>query len=260
MNQIYEQYSQDPDETFKMYVERLMKAKPRFGGTFATPPQQGQDATAKATGGLLTGLFPEYADKMGGGSYRNTGEDSPASTPGARGDFASAEDVLGAQQLSQTLSGMGKGLGRLGGAVFGPAGMLLGLAPRAADYYASSRWDSFNRGIDSDAAVRAEAMSLGGLGTYSDQQGNLGTFSSPSLIADYNSDVFGPGSNLESLDSDYYAQTYNTPDMVGPSPSPASYSGGGYNSLSSDSVSSSLSDAGYSDTGGYGEGNTSTSW
>jgi hypothetical protein len=257
MNQIYEQYSQDPDETFKMYVDRLMKAKPRFGGTFATPPQQGQDATSKATGGLLTGLFPEYADRMGGGGG---GSDMPSvnsgsapSAPGARGNFASAEDVLGSQQFAGQLSDMGRGLGQLGGAVFGPAGMLLGLAPRAAEYYANNQWDSFNRGIDSDAIARAEAMGLGGLGTYSDQQGNLGTFSSPSLIADYNSDVFGPGANLESLDSDYYAQTYNTPDMVGPSPSPASDSGGSYDYGGSGGW-------GTSDHSDYGDGGYDGSW
>ena len=194
MNQIYEQYSQDPDETFRMYVDRLMRAQPRFGGTFATPQEQGRDATAKATGGLLTGLFPEYAEKLGGGYSRNTGEDSFTSTPnapGARGNFASAEGVLGAQQFAQELSGMGKGLGQLGGAVFGPAGMLLGLAPRAAEYYANNQWDSFNRGIDSNAAARAEAMGLGGLGTYSDQQGNLGTISNQALIDAYDREVFG---------------------------------------------------------------------
>jgi hypothetical protein len=231
MSQIYEQYSQDPDETFKMYVDRLMKAQPRFGGTFATPQQQGQDATSKATGGLLTGLFPEYADRMGGSSsdsMPSVNSGSAPSAPGARGNFASADSVLGSQQFAGQLSDMGRGLGQLGGAVLGPAGMLLGLAPKAAEYYANSQWDSFNRGIDSNAAARAEAMGLGGMGTYSDQQGNLGAFSSPSLIVDYNSDVFGPGANLESLDSDYYAQTYNTPDMVGPSFSPASDSGGGY--------------------------------
>jgi hypothetical protein len=196
MNQIYEQYSQDPDETFKMYVDRLMKARPRFGGTFATPQQQGQDATSKATGGLLTGLFPEYADRMGGGGGGDS--DMPSVNSGSapssynpRGNFASAESVLGSQQFAQDLSGMGRGLGQLGGAVLGPAGMLLGLAPRAAEYYSNRQWDSFNRGIDSDAAARAEAMSLGGMGTYSDQQGNLGTISNQALIDAYDREMFG---------------------------------------------------------------------
>jgi hypothetical protein len=202
MNQIYEQYSQDPDETFKMYVERLMKAKPKFGGTFATPQQQGQNATAQATGGLLTGLFPEYADRMGGGGDSgmpsvNSGSAPSSSNP--RGNFASAESVLGAQQFAQELSGMGRGLGQLGSAVFGPAGMLLGLAPRAAEYYANNQWDSFNRGIDSNAAARAEAMGLGGMGTYSDQQGNLGTVSNQALIDAYDRETFGvTGANLDS--------------------------------------------------------------
>jgi hypothetical protein len=248
MNQIYEQYSQDPDETFKMYVDRLMKAKPRFGGTFATPPQQGQDATSKATGGLLTGLFPEYADRMGGGGG---GSDMPSvnsgsapSAPGARGNFASAEDVLGSQQFAGQLSDMGRGLGQLGGAVFGPAGMLLGLAPRAAEYYANNQWDSFNRGIDSNEMARAEAMGLGGLGTYSDQQGNLGTISNQALIDAYDREVFGAGANQESLDSDYYAQTYNTPDMMGPSPSYGSGYGTDSWSGGMDSYSGSSIDAG----------------
>jgi hypothetical protein len=194
MNQIYDTYTQDPDETFKMYVERLMKAKPKFGGTFATPPQQGQDATSKATGGLLTGLFPEYADRMGGGGGSDMPSINSGSAPSSynpRGNFASAESVLGSQQFAQDLSGMGRGLGQLGGAVLGPAGMLLGLAPKAAEYYSNRQWDSFNRGIDSDAAARAEAMSLGGMGTYSDQQGNLGTISNQALIDAYDREMFG---------------------------------------------------------------------
>jgi hypothetical protein len=194
MNQIYDTYTQDPDETFKMYVERLMKAKPKFGGTFATP-QQGQDATSKATGGLLTGLFPEYADRMGGEGggidYSNPFGSTSSSSSNPRGNFASAEDVFRAQQFAQDLSGMGRGLGQLGGAVLGPAGMLLGLVPKAAEYSSNRQWDSFNRGIDSDAAARAEAMRLGGMGTYSDPRGNLGTVSNQALIDAYDREMFG---------------------------------------------------------------------
>jgi hypothetical protein len=197
MNQVYEQYSQDPDETFKMYVDRLMKAKPRFGGTFATPPQQGQDATAKATGGLLTGLFPEYADRMGGG-----GSDMPSVNSGSaprysnpRGNFASAEGVFRAQDIADFFAGPGQ-LARAAG----PVGMLLaGLGKWGSERYANSQWDSFNRGIDSDATARAEAMSLGGMGTYSDQQGNLGTVSNQALIDAYDRETFGvTGANLDS--------------------------------------------------------------
>lgn len=170
-----------------------MKAKPKFGGAFATPQQQGQDATAKATGGLLTGLFPEYADRMGsgGGDMPSINSGSAPSSSNPRGNFASAESVLGSQQFAQDLSGMGRGLGQLGSAILGPAGMLLGLAPRAAEYYSDRQWDSFNRGIDSNAAVRAEAMGLGGMGTYSDQRGNLGTVSNQDLIDAYDREMFG---------------------------------------------------------------------
>jgi hypothetical protein len=135
-----------------------MKAQPRFGGTFATPTQQGQDATAKATGGLLTGLFPEYADKMGGGSYRDTGEQSPASVPGVPAapfgpygqnnpTFATAEDVARAKEVADFFNGSGKGLAQLGGAVFGLPGMLLGgIASPLANKYYESQQNSFNQG------------------------------------------------------------------------------------------------------------------
>jgi hypothetical protein len=232
MDQIYEQYSQDPDETFKMYVERLMKAKPKFGGAFATPQQQGQDATSKATGGLLTGLFPEYADRMGSGG----GSDMPSINSGSapsysnpRGNFASAESVLGSQQFAQDLSGMGRGLGQLGSAILGPAGMLLGLAPRAAEYYSDRQWDSFNRGIDSNAAVRAEAMGLGGMGTYSDQQGNLGTISNQALIDAYDREMFG---DLPTTNNVTVGGPISNPNLQGTSLDTGGGGGGDYGSFS----------------------------
>jgi hypothetical protein len=191
MNQIYEQYSQDPDETFKMYVDRLMKAKPRFGGTFATPQQQGQDATSKATGGLLTGLFPEYADRMGGGGGDSgmapSGGGFAPSYSNPRGNFASAEGVFRAQDIADFFAGPGQ-LARSAG----PIGMLVAaLGKKGSELYANNQWDSFNRGIDSDAAARAEAMGLGGMGTYSDRQGNLGTISNQALIDAYDREMFG---------------------------------------------------------------------
>jgi hypothetical protein len=232
MDQIYEQYSQDPDETFKMYVERLMKAKPKFGGAFATPQQQGQDATSKATGGLLTGLFPEYADRMGSGGGSDMPSINSGSAPsasGARGNFASAEDVLGSQRFAQDLSGMGRGLGQLGGAVLGPAGMLLGLAPRAAEYYSDRQWDSFNRGIDSNAAARAEAMGLGGMGTYSDQQGNLGTISNQALIDAYDREMFG---DLPTTNNVTVGGPISNPNLQGTSLDTGGGGGGDYGSFS----------------------------
>jgi hypothetical protein len=77
--------------------------------------------------------------------------------------------------------------------------LIAGLGKKGSELYANRQWDSFNRGIDSDAAARAEAMSLGGMGTYSDQQGNLGTVSNQALIDAYDREVFGvTGANLDS--------------------------------------------------------------
>jgi hypothetical protein len=171
MNQIYDTYTQDPDETFKMYVERLMKAKPKFGGTFATP-QQGQDATSKATGGLLTGLFPEYADRMGGegggidysNPFGSTSSD-PFGSPYGRNNptFATAEDVARAKKVADFFNGSGKGLSQLGGAVFGLPGMLLGgVASPLANKYYESQQDSFNQGYSlSPEGVNEALVSAG---------------------------------------------------------------------------------------------------
>jgi hypothetical protein len=191
MNQVYEQYSQDPDETFKMYVDRLMKVPPKFSGTFASAPQQSSEAPS-ANKGLLTGLFPEYADKMGGEAggtdYSNPFGGAPSS---GRGSFASADDVVRADSWARGLANAGRGLANAGGQALGPMGMLLGLIPQGLSYASDRSWDSFNAGQDSDAAARAEAASLGGVGTFSNQQGNIGTFSSPETIAAYDREMFG---------------------------------------------------------------------
>jgi hypothetical protein len=78
----------------------------------------------------------------------------------------------------------------------------------------------------------------GGMGTFADQYGNVGTYSSPATIAAQDEAIFGaPSTQFQDFVYDY-----------------GGGGGGGYDSLSSGSVASSLSDAGYSDTGGYGEG------
>lgn len=148
-----------------------MKAKPKFGGTFATPQQQGQDATSKATGGLLTGLFPEYADRMGGGGgsdysnpFGSTSSD-PFGSPYGRNNptFATAEDVARAKSAADFFAGSGKGLSQLGGAVFGLPGMLLGgVASPLANKYYQSQQDSFNQGYSlSPEGVNEALVSAG---------------------------------------------------------------------------------------------------
>jgi hypothetical protein len=128
---------------------------------------------------------------MGGGSSRNTGEDSTTAASSGRGDFSSADTVMGLSNFANTLQGMDRGLAQAGGAAFGPIGMLAGLVPRGVNYLANRSWDSFNRGVDSNAAARAAAMGLGGMGTYSDRQGNLGTISNQALIDAYDRETFG---------------------------------------------------------------------
>jgi hypothetical protein len=215
MNQIYEQYSQDPDETFKMYVDRLMKAQPRFGGAFATPQQQGQDATSKATGGLLTGLFPEYADRMGGGggdSYMPSVNSGSAPSRGPT-TYATAEDVARAKSVSDFFAGPGQ-LAR----VAGPMGMLIaGAGTGLSKMYYNDRLNSFNQG----QYVR--------------------TYDTP--------DMMGP--SLPGLDSDYYAETYNTPNMVGPmAPSAGGGVVGGQSGVGIDSGNFDSGGGGFTDMGG----------
>jgi hypothetical protein len=132
--------------------------------------------------------------ESGGTDYSNpfgntsSGGLSPSS---GRGTFASADEGASAASRAGSLANSGRGLANLGSAVLGPYGMLLGLLPGLAQSSANSSWDSFNAGQDSDAAARAEAASLGGVGTFSNQQGNIGTFSSPETIAAYDREMFG---------------------------------------------------------------------
>jgi len=188
---IYPSYQQEANENFQAYIDRLMKVKPQpFGGPFAQPQQQGQDPTANATGGLLTGIVANGGG--GGGDAFNGpyGSTAPSSS-NPRGDFASADSVASLNDLAHSLQGSGRAFANVGNAFMGPLGMLAGLIPQGLSYAADRSWDSMNRGIDSDAAVRAEAMGLGGLGTYSDRNGYLGTVSNQSLIDAYDRATFG---------------------------------------------------------------------
>jgi hypothetical protein len=207
MNQVYDTYTQDPDETFQMYVDRLMKIPPRFGGTFVAPPpqqpsqsQQQQTTDNNGVGGLLSSMFPEYmpgqkerlrADLLNGNNAGDAGLEEGASSSSGRGNFSSADSVMGLSNTANALQGAGRGFSQLGNLAFGPIGMLAGLIPRGLAYAADNAWDSFNAGQDSDAVVREEAAALGGLGTFSNAKGNLGTFSSPSTIAAYDRSIFG---------------------------------------------------------------------
>jgi hypothetical protein len=260
MNQVYDTYTQDPDETFQMYVERLMKAKPRFGGTFVAPPpqqpaqsqqQQRQTADNNGVGGLLSSMFPEYmpgqrerlrADLLNGNNAGDAGrEDGTPSSGGVRGDFASANDVASSTATAEALSGTSRGLSQLGNALFGPVGMLLGLVPRGYSAYSGSRWDSFNAGQDSDAAVREEAAALGGLGTFSNAKGNLGTFSSPSTIAAYDRSIFG---DLPTTNNVTVGGPISNPNLRGTSLNTGVGGGGDYGDFSDGAAAAAA--------GGYG--------
>jgi hypothetical protein len=196
---IYPSIPQDANESFQAYIDRLMKVKPQpFGGPFAQPQQQqGQDATASATGGLLTGIIANGGGGGGGSDFNGPYGSTAPSSSNPRGDFASADSVASLNDLAHSLQGSGRAFANVGNAVMGPLGMLAGLIPQGLSYAADRSWDSMNRGIDSDAAVRAEAMGLGGLGTYSDRNGYLGTVSNQSLIDAYDRATFGvTGSEL----------------------------------------------------------------
>ena len=150
-----------------------MKAKPKFGGTFVNPPQgqqgqqgqsQGQDSTSRATGGLLTGLFPEYADRMGGGGG-DSGMPSvnSGSAPSLRGNGPSgltSADVDRARNMADFFAGSGRGLAQLGGAVLGPVGMLAGLAAPISNWNANRVSENYFN--DLQGRIDATPLTSGG--------------------------------------------------------------------------------------------------
>jgi hypothetical protein len=212
-----------------------------------------------------TAIAPKVVDELFGDEYkRRTGGSSSdtfdpfAGSPAQVGSNpfgpATADDVVGWSQREAAAranaNAIAQGTGLLGGLMgAGPFGGLLAVGakygiPAFANYMGERSYDSFLADQDARAANVAAGLSLGGVGTYSDRNGNLGTVSKQALIDAYNREMFGAGANQESLDSDYYAQTYNTPDMMGPSPSYGSGYGTDSWSGGMDSYAGSSIDAG----------------
>lgn len=161
-------------------------------------------------------LETEYLRRLAGlvtpsGGDGNSFVGNPNSTVSAPwGSPTNADDVA---RWSQAQGAVSSPSGRqaasmFGGLLFGPVGSILGkyaLEP-AFNYFGERSMDNFLAAQDQQAANIAAAQGLGGVGTYSDTYGNMGTFSNQAMIDAYDREVFGvTGSELSStVDSGGY--------------------------------------------------------
>jgi hypothetical protein len=240
-------------------------------------PMQAQAQSGLLGSGLLGSGLINTAPSMTGGApliqdYRLLANrfraESDARAAAAAAAAAAASDSGGGSDSMPSeggqFSGRGVGADNLAfgilGATEGPLGKISpvgALANYGAGQYLDARTDYIG---EQDFGLLNNVP--GGMGTFADQYGNVGTYSNQGTldaqIADLqNAPYSGVGggaigsiNNSMNLGDMLAAQDYGTG---------GSYDPVGQGSLSSESVSQALSDAGYSDTGGYGEGNTSTS-
>jgi hypothetical protein len=158
---IYPTYQQEQGENFQAYIDRLMKVKPQFGGAFATPQQQGQDATSNATGGLLTGITANGGGN-GGGQDFGLSEGAPSLRGNGPTGLTSA-DVDRARASADFFNANGKAVAQVGSALLGgPIGMLAGLAAPLANWH----HQNVSRDYFADLQGRIDSTPLTSTGGY----------------------------------------------------------------------------------------------
>jgi hypothetical protein len=126
----------------------------------------------------------------------NTGSsiNSPFGPPTANDVAAWSSREAAAKEYADSI---GRGVSFAGGLLgLGPLSGLIGVGakygiPAGLNYIGNRSYDNFLRDQDARAANVAAGLSLGGVGTYSDRNGNLGTISNQGLTDAYDRATFG---------------------------------------------------------------------
>lgn len=197
----------NPDQTFQQYIQMLLSQQPAtqkgFSSAFVGTGQQATQPTGMQAGGgerpttnITSGLFSQYLqDTAGGGDGIGAGG-GVASSSGGIGSFASANDVVAMDQAAALAGSMAgkQGIAEAVGLMMGnplAAIAVSQLAGPALGFMGNQAFNSFNQGIDFSNQSFNNAAMLGGLGTFSNAAGNVGTFSNQGLIDAYDMANFG---------------------------------------------------------------------
>lgn len=197
----------NPDQTFQQYIQMLLSQQPAaqkgFSSAFAGTGQQATQPSGMQAGGeggpttnITSGLFSQYLqDTAGGGDGIDAGG-GVASSSGGIGSFASANDVVAMDQAAALAGSMAgkQGIAEVVGLMTGnplAAIAVSQLAGPALGFMGNQAFNSFNQGIDFSNQSVQNASMLGGLGTFSNDAGVVGTFSSPSMVDAYDMATFG---------------------------------------------------------------------
>ena len=183
----------NPDQTFREYIEELLKQAPSgFTGTFTE--KRPEEEVATPTTKITEGMFRPYLDSGGGG-----GGDSDfgvASTSSGLSSFSSADDVVALDQMAKAASShsgreaIAQVVGLLtGNPVTGIVASLV--APLALTAAGNQAWNSFNQGVDASQAAFDTAAALGGVGTISGPGGHVSSITNPAMVDAFDQAVFG---------------------------------------------------------------------
>jgi hypothetical protein len=196
-----------PDQTFREYIEELLKqplkAPSEFSSAFTGAGEQATQSSGgigvgSPTTSVTEGLFSQYLTNEGGGSDNGGGTTVGGSSSGrgAVDSFAGANTVIGLDQaaaLAGTMAGK-QGIAEVVGLLTGSpiASIVAGqLASPVLGFMGNQAFDSFNKGVDFSSQSFNDASMLGGLGTFSNAAGHVGTFSNQGLIDAYDMANFG---------------------------------------------------------------------
>jgi hypothetical protein len=187
-------------DSFQAAIDYLIanRKKPVFTnrGLFTEPAQPDQPAPATKPS-VMSGLFgDEYIRKpqdRDSGNYEQPFTGNPFSGKSPFGP-TTANDVARWSALEGGLRANPNAVGGIASLLTGNpvVGVLARYgAPALANYFGERSYDNFIADQDARAANVAAAAGLGGIGTYSDANGNIGTISNQAMIDAYDRATFG---------------------------------------------------------------------
>jgi hypothetical protein len=161
----------DADETFGQYVRALIASSKGFTGPFAGLDQPKTTPTPQTS--ITQGMFGDYLNRSNGGN----GDGSFGAQSSTAAPFGSAQAVVDANNFSSAVNS--KGVQAALSALFGmPVAKGIGMLGSGIN---DAQWGGFNSQMDASNNAFGIAAGMPGIGTISDQVGNVSTISNNAI-------------------------------------------------------------------------------
>lgn len=175
------------DQTFRQYVEELLRTSKGFTGPFAASQQKQQQPTptTNVTQGLFSKFLPESSGGNGGG----------LSAPGTGISSVGQGISPATQSLGFALTANPGVVGQIGSLFGVPSVLGRALSQAVGEGMLNSQIDAISNSFGALSDIGN--MGLGGVVSMSDPAGNVVSFSSPKTIAAYDLATFGSGGGYD---------------------------------------------------------------